>query len=206
MAGTTTESRNWTYLTVKSVAYGMFATGLALSVTHTYDLFHDTLGAASVSAAAVPVFIDGVQLIGRLARSHQFDEATRRLGKRAQLTGSAISLAANIIAGHAVGDKIAGAIFVLGYILMEAFAERMSPAATKAEQAKAAKSAAAAKAAATRAANKVKAAAEAQRKAEQAAARKAKREQAKAEQAEWDAMVKQVAPISPAPADTRAYL
>ena len=127
MAGTTTETRNYTYLTVKSVAYGMFGTGLALSVTHTYDLFHHTLGAATVTSAAVPVFIDGVQLIGRLARSPKCDAQTRRLGKWAQLTGATISLAANIIAGHAIGDKIAGAIFVLGYILMEAFAEKMRP-------------------------------------------------------------------------------
>jgi hypothetical protein len=70
----TTEHRNLTYPIVKGIAYGMFGAGLALSVTHIYDLFHSTLGASTLTAAAVPVFIDGLQLIGRLSRSHQFAE------------------------------------------------------------------------------------------------------------------------------------
>jgi hypothetical protein len=157
MATTTTEPRNLTYPIVKGIAYGMFAGGLGLSVTHIFDLFHSTLGASVVTAAAVPVFVDGLQLIGRLARSHKFDASTRKIGLWVQVLGALLSLIANVVAGHSAGDKIGGAIFVFGYIFMEWFADRLRPVATVVETAAAKRSAAAQKAAATRAANKAKA-------------------------------------------------
>jgi hypothetical protein len=208
-------TKNATYLIGKSVAYGMFGTGLALSVTHIYDLFHSTLGAGVVTAAAVPMFVDGLQLIGRMARSHQFAESTRRTGFWVQLLGAAISLAANIIAGHSLGDKIAGAIFVIGYIGMEAFADKLRPveqdvkavAETLAATKKAAASASAKKAAATRRAN---AAAKARTEAERKERAKLSRLAKQAEQKNWDAMVETAAaaPVSPAPVayEQAAYL
>lgn len=171
----TTERRNPTYLIVKGIAYGMFGAGLALSVTHIYDLFHSTLGASTLTAAAVPVFIDGLQLIGRLSRSHQFAESTRRTGLWVQGFGALISLIANVVAGHSLGDKIGGAIFVVGYIFMEWFADRLRPATVDAQAEAAAKQAAAiAKGKATRAANKAKAAQQAKARTDRAAARKAR--------------------------------
>lgn len=171
----TTEHRNLTYPIVKGIAYGMFGAGLALSVTHIYDLFHSTLGASTLTAAAVPVFIDGLQLIGRLSRSHQFAESTRRTGLWVQGFGALVSLIANVVAGHSLGDKIGGAIFVVGYIFMEWFADRLRPVAIDAQAAAAAKQATAiAKGKATRAANKAKTAQQAKARADRAAARKAR--------------------------------
>lgn len=208
-------TRNATYLIGKSIAYGMFGTGLALSVTHIYDLFHSTLGAGVVTAAAVPMFVDGLQLMGRLARSHQFAESTRRIGFWVQMIGATISLAANVIAGHALGDKIAGAIFVIGYIGMEVFADKLRPVEQDAAQiemaaqakAKADASDRAKKAAATRKVN-------AARKAEQEAARKERakltRLAKQAEREQWDEIVADAgnAPVSPAPVayERAAYL
>lgn len=190
MATKTTE-KNWTYGIVKSVAYGMFGAGLALSVTHIYDLFHSTLGASVMTAAAVPVFVDGLQLIGRLSRSHQFAQSTRRTGLWVQGFGALVSLIANVVAGHSAGDKIGGAIFVIGYIFMEWFADRMRPVAQDAQVQQqtataaksAARSAAAKKAAATRAANKAK----------------ATRKPRAPRKAETWAEITAAAPVSPAP-------
>ena len=161
---TTTETADRVVTTIKAVAYTMFATGVTLSVTHIVDFFHSTLGAAMLTACAMPLFIDGFQIVGRLLRLDRFSDETNAVGWKLQLLGAAASLAANIIAGHTRGDKIAGAILVIGYITIEAVADRIkarkATVAAVAAQALAAKrSAAAQKAVATRAANKAVAAA-----------------------------------------------
>jgi hypothetical protein len=151
---------------IRAVAYLLFALGLALSVKHIFELFHNTLHASIITAAAVPLFIDGFQLVGRIIRGHEFSIKTRRTGAVLQGFGAIVSLAANIVAGPTVGEKIAGAIFVIGYITIEAVAERIRPASDDTKAADAAKRAAARQAAAaTRAANKAaKDAADAERK------------------------------------------
>lgn len=214
-ANTTTTAktpRNWTYLTVKSIAYGAFAAGLGLSVQHTFDFFHTTLHTQFVSALFVPAFIDGAQLIGRLIQGDSFTAKTNKVGRWLQGIGAALSLAANLIAGHTIGDKISGAIFVIGYIAFEMIAHAIRPvtedaaviAVTQAAAKSATRSAAAQKAAATRKANAAaKAQAEADRK-ERARLNRA------AKQAEQDAFAKATipAPVSPAPFDydTIAYV
>lgn len=196
---------NTTYRTVKGIAYGMFGTGLALSVTHIYDLFHGVLGSAALTAAAMPLFIDGLQVIGKLMRGESFASETRKVGFRVQVLGALLSLVANVISGHALGDKIAGVVLVGGYILAEKLAEAIRPVqadvqviaqATQAAKS-ATRSAAAQKAAATRKAN-------AARKAQQEADRKDRARLARlARQAEIDslndAFTGPTAPVSPAP-------
>lgn len=156
---TTTTAKSKTVTVVRAAAYGMFAAGLGLSVTHTIDFFHHTLGAGLVSAIAAPIFIDGIQVIGKLGRSTQFAEATRKTGFKVQMFGAILSLIANVIAGPTVGDKILGVIFVGGYMFAEWFAEALRPATDDVATELAAKrAAAAAKAAATRKANALAAA------------------------------------------------
>lgn len=167
MATKTTAKSSKTAGSVRAAAYGMFALGLGLSVTHTVDFFHTTLGAGIVSAIAAPVFIDGIQIIGKLGRSRQFAEATRKTGFKVQMFGAILSLIANVIAGPTVGDKILGVVFVGGYIFAEWFAENLKPASDDhAAEVAAKRAAAAAKAQATRKAN-------AQAAAEVAAAKQA---------------------------------
>lgn len=191
------------FTAIKTIAYGMFVLGLGLSVYHTVIFFHEVLGAALISAIAAPIFIDGVQIIGKLARGRQFARKTRRLGLHVQLFGAVLSLAANVVGGHSWGDKILGVVFVGGYIGMEIFAELMRPAtddaaeasAQAAAQLKAQRSAAAQKAAATKKSNAAKAATKATaakaRSARQASTRKAKDDAAQ---------------ITSLAQDTRAYL
>lgn len=113
---------------VKGIAYTIFALGLGLSIFHIFDYFYSTLHAALASALAMPVFIDGVQIFGRIIRGADFSRRTRTAGWIVQGIGAAASLAANLIAGTTIGDKISGAAFVAGYILLEAIAELIRPA------------------------------------------------------------------------------
>jgi hypothetical protein len=135
---------------IRAVAYLLFALGLALSVKHIFELFHNTLHASIITAAAVPLFIDGFQLVGRIIRGHEFSKKTRNTGAWLQGFGAIVSLAANIVAGPTVGEKIAGAIFVIGYITIEAVADRIRPASDDTKEADAAKRAATRKAAAAK--------------------------------------------------------
>lgn len=177
MAAKTTTTETTTdpvVTTIKCVAYAMFAIGVGLSITHIFEFFHHTLGAATLTAAAMPIFIDGFQIVGRLLRLERFATSTNAVGWRLQLLGATASLAANLIAGQTKGDKIAGAILVIGYITIEAVAdaiksrkqEQAEQAVAEAAAAQAAKNA---KAAQTRAANKAKKEAEAQARRERAA-------------------------------------
>lgn len=178
---TQTAAANRTYLLVKSTAYLMFALGLVLSITHIYGLFRGW-GAGVVTAAAVPVFIDGFQLVGRALRGESFASEIRKTGLWLQMFGAAVSLFANVYAGQNKGEKIAGAIFVIGYITIEAVGEKIRPASDD-SAAKAAAAAAAAQQAAAQAA----AAAAAKAAADKAAA------EAAAKQAEIDAAAKAAA-------------
>ncbi len=201
---TTTTATSKTVTGIKVAAYGMFALGLGLSVTHTVHFFHDTLGAALVSAIAAPVFIDGIQVIGKLARGTQFAQRTRSIGFWVQMLGALLSLIANVVAGPTVGDKILGVVFVGGYMFAEWFAEHLKPASDDAAaqaaaaeaQAKAERSERARKAAETRKANAANAKTTAAAKAKATTARKARTRQAKADAA-------QVAQLAD---DARAYL
>ena len=153
MATTTTPARNRTYTAAKAIALGLFGLGLGLSVSHIYGLFV-LLGASAVTAAAMPFFIDGVALLGRLARSDKFAAKTRSTGLKVQVVAGTLSLIANVWAGETTGDKLGGVVAVVGYVFAEWFAEQLKPAEAELAQVKApTRSAAAAKAAATRKAN-----------------------------------------------------
>lgn len=196
MATTTAATRNWTYLAGRTIAAGFLLGALAASYTHIVHLFN-MLGLHGWQAWAAPVFVDGFAMLGRLARSTQFAEQTRRTGLRVQIIATSVSFIANVVAGETWGARIFGAMVVVGYVVAELLSERMIPAPTKVEQVKAGRSAAATRAAATRAANKAKA-------DQQAAARKERAKLARlAKQAERDALEAQLAapaaPISPAP-------
>jgi hypothetical protein len=201
---TTTTATSKSVIGIKVAAYGMFALGLGLSVTHTVHFFHDTLGAALVSAIAAPVFIDGIQVIGKLARSAQFAQSTRSTGFKVQMFGALLSLIANVVAGPTAGDKILGVVFVGGYMFAEAFAERLHPASDDAAaraaaaeaQAKAERSERARRAAATKKANASNAKATKAAAAKAGTARRARTRQAKEDAAQFAGLAD----------DARAYL
>lgn len=172
MTAKATAPKNTTHMIAKSIALGLFGLGLGLSVSHIYGGFI-MLGTATVTAAAMPFFIDGVALLGRLARSDKFAASTRKTGLKVQIVAGTISLIANVVAGETWGDKIAGVFIVGGYVFAEWFADHLKPAEADVQRARAtARSNGSVQAAATRKANAAARKAEAEAQAVAAAAKR----------------------------------
>lgn len=200
-------TRNWRYLLVMLVVRGLYMPGaLAISFGHILDAGH-MLGLTGWQAWTAPFFIDGFALIGMVMRGRNFDPATRRFGLQLQAVAGLGSLAANIAAGHTIGERIYGALVVAGLVVAELAGERVH-AGRRAELAAAAKRAAARESAAARAARKVEqqiaAAAAAEKRAAAAERRRVAREVADLEAS----FAAAAAPVSPAPlpGEAAAYL
>jgi hypothetical protein len=153
-------NRNWTYLLVTAIVRLYMLGALAISFSH-------IITAASLlqlhgwQAYTTPFFIDGFAVLGMIGRSHRFEQTTRRSGFRLQMAAGALSFACNIFAGHTVGERLYGALVVVGFVVSEWYGAKLAPAApvapaqpTDAELLAAKRSAAAVKAAATRKANR----------------------------------------------------
>lgn len=152
-------NRNWTYLTVTAIVRLYMLGALAISFSH-------IITAASLlqlhgwQAYTTPFFIDGFAVLGMIGRSHRFEQATRRSGFRLQMAAGALSFACNIFAGHTVGERLYGALVVVGFVVSEWYGAKLAPAVivtvepTDAELLAAKRSASARQAAATRKANR----------------------------------------------------
>lgn len=150
--------RNWTHITATAVVLLFAAGALAISFTHVIELAHRT-GVTGWQAWAAPFFVDGFMLLGRLGMSRKFDDATNRIGRRMMTAGALLSLAANVGVGTTVGQRVFGALVVIGFLVGEWYAGKLAPAPAvtaqlAADTAAAKRSAAARKGAATRAAKK----------------------------------------------------
>lgn len=154
--------RNWTHITATVIVLAFALGALAISFTHVIELAH-RYGVTGWQAAAAPFFVDGFMLLGRLGMSRRFDSATNRIGRRMMTAGALLSLAANIGVGVTVGQRVFGALVVIGFLVSEWYAGKLAPApvvVTETAEEIAVRelaekrSAAAKKAAATRAANR----------------------------------------------------
>lgn len=67
----------------------------------------------------VPVFIDGVAILGLIGRTGKLGDKAKRFAPALILPAGALSLAANVFAGKTLGDKIFGALVVAGFMLVE---------------------------------------------------------------------------------------
>jgi hypothetical protein len=150
-------NRNWTYTLVTAIVRLYMLGALAISFSH-------IITAASLlqlhgwQAYTTPFFIDGFAVLGMIGRSHRFETSTRRSGFRLQMAAGALSFACNIFAGHTIGERLYGALVVVGFVAAEWYGAKLAPAApaqpTDVEVLAAKRSAAAAKGAATRKANR----------------------------------------------------
>lgn len=165
-------ARNWTLIAATVIVYVYLVSTLALSVTNIVG-FAAALGASGMLAHAAPLFVDGLFLMGKLLSNPRLGEECNRYGFKLMCVGGALSLIANVFHGHTAGDRVVGALLVLGFVLVEHGATllgRVSAARRAARTAiDPARSAAAVKAAATRKAN-----ADRQRRNERKAAREMK--------------------------------
>lgn len=159
--------RNWTYLIAVTLVYAFLLAAAAGSFLHIVETSHK-LG-LDWEAWTVPFLIDGIALMGKLGRSNRFAAKTQRAGMRLMLFGGTLSLAANVYAGDNAGQRAYGVLLVVGFLVVEWYAGKLSPAPVAApvevdEETRARRSAAAQKAAATRKANAQAAAAKAKRR------------------------------------------
>lgn len=155
-------ARNWTLIAATVIVYGYLLSTLALSVSNIVG-FAGQLGASDLLSYAAPMFVDGLFLMGKLLSNPRLGAECNRYGFKLMLVGGALSLTANVAHGHTAGDRIIGALLVLGFVLVEHGATllgRVSAARREARNAPdPARAEAARKAAATRKANAERAAA-----------------------------------------------
>lgn len=126
----TKPSTNWTYLIALTITRAFMLGAAAISFTHIVTTSH-LLGLGGFQALTTPFAIDGFATLGMLGRSRRFAETTRRAGLRIAIGAGALSLAANVYAGHTIGERIYGVIVVAAFIAAEQYADRMAPAAAE---------------------------------------------------------------------------
>jgi hypothetical protein len=131
-----------------------------VSATHIVETA-GKLGVDGWQRYAAVALIDFVAIVGKLSMHPSFTPAFRTSGFRLLMAGGVLSLAANIYAGHNLGQKAFGALTVGVFMLLEHHATKAGKTAvappaepTVDLELKARRSEAARKAAATRAANK----------------------------------------------------
>jgi hypothetical protein len=186
-----TITENPTYAAAKTGAYAYLGFALYQSFSHIVDL---SVRYGSSSPWASPLLVDSLMLLGRLIRSPKMTKRARRVGLGLQVFGALASLAANILAGETVGDRVQGAAVIIGFLIVEWVVEQ-------------ARTAAAQKAAATRKANadakKAAAAKTAETRRATAERKRLEREIAAVEAAaNGETVTTSVAPVSPAPMRT----
>lgn len=104
-------------------AYMLLAVGL--SFTHIAELF--TVLGSTWQAWLAPLLIDGLWLLGQLGRSAKFTPSTRKAGGRLVLAAGSVSLACNVLAGNSVGDRLIGAIVLVGFAACEWYSAKLRP-------------------------------------------------------------------------------
>jgi signal transduction histidine kinase len=189
--------RDWTYLTVKVVVRVFMVAVLVISFKHIINLC-TAYQVTTWQAWTAPAFVDGFVLLGIVGGQARFASETRRMALRLRIGATLVSLAANVLAGHTVGDRVYGGAVVAAFLVAEWFSLHMKAAPTAAEikavEQAATRKAAQAKATATRKAN---AAAEAARK-EAAAERRRLARALKDTEEMTKTFAETIAPISPA--------
>lgn len=186
-----TGRRNWTYIAVCVIVRAYMLGALAISFRHIITAA-DLLALHGWQAWTVPFAVDGFAVLGMIGRSARFAPATQRTGLRLQAGAGLVSLAANIYAGHTLGERLYGALIVSAFIVAEWYAGKLAPAVVQTASTR--RSEAAKRAAVTKKAN---AAAEAERKAAAAERRRQARLTREAERMAAG-YVPANAPVSPA--------
>lgn len=119
--------RNWTYGIACTLVYGFLAAAAVGSFNNIVGLAHD-LGVSPGHAWTTPFLVDGIALMGKLLRSRHLAKTAHRAGLRLMIFGGVLSLTANVLHGHTLGDQIWGALLVVGFIVVERASDHLVPA------------------------------------------------------------------------------
>jgi hypothetical protein len=113
----TRTTRDAVLTTINVVVWLFMLTAIAFSTSHIIETSH-RLG-LTFEAFAVPVFVDGIALVGKLSMLPRFSRRFRRSGLKLLMFGGILSLAANVYAGHTIGQKAFGVLVVAGFMILE---------------------------------------------------------------------------------------
>lgn len=142
--------------TINVVVWGFMVAAAALSSTHIVESGQH-LG-LDWESWTLPMFVDGIAVVGKVSMLPRFSPAFRKSGFRLLMLGGSLSLAANVYAGHNLGQRLFGVLVVAGFMALESHATKASRSVAIAapdepevnDELKAKRSASAKKAAATR--------------------------------------------------------
>jgi hypothetical protein len=156
MNSTTKPNRDRALSAINIVVWGFMVAAAALSSTHIVETGQH-LG-LDWESWTLPLFVDGIAVVGKVSMLPRFSPAFRKSGFRLLMLGGSLSLAANVYAGHTLGQRLFGVLVVAGFMALEAHATKGSRSVAIAaptepevdEELKAKRSASAKKAAATR--------------------------------------------------------
>ena len=123
---TSKTARNWTYLTVAGIVRLYMIGALAISFGHIIAAAH-LLHLDGWQSYTVPFAVDGFAVLGMIGRSARFAESTQRTGLRLQAVAGLASLAANVYAGHTLGERLYGALIVTAFVAAEWYAGSSAP-------------------------------------------------------------------------------
>lgn len=130
------KAKTWIYRIAAIIVNGYLLGAAAGSFINIVELAGD-IGVHGWHKWTAPLLVDGFVAMGKLLRSRALNEAAHRFGTWLMAIGGILSLTANIVHGHTLGERIFGGLLVAGYLLMERAAEVMgiAPEAREAEPA-----------------------------------------------------------------------
>jgi len=117
-------TRDKALTTINVVIWVFLIAAAAISFSHIVESGYH-LGLAKESWTA-PMFIDGIAVVGKVSMLPRFSQAFRRSGFRLLMLGGSLSLAANVYAGHNLGQRMFGVLVVAGFMALESHATKAS--------------------------------------------------------------------------------
>lgn len=137
MNATATTRRFSLYTVVSIIVNGFMLMAAGISYSHIVQT-SVRLGIADWQAYIVPLFIDGLAVLGMIGRSDAMAAqlrarnrteaeiaAVKSFGFKLQFGAGALSLAANFYAGETLGAQLLGILIVGGFVITEKYAEKL---------------------------------------------------------------------------------
>lgn len=134
---TTTAPKSRLYSIVSIIVNAFMLMAALISFSHIITT-SARLGVTSWQTYLVPLFVDGLAVLGMIGRSEAMARqlaargltaeqiaAVKRFAFWLQLTAGLVSLAANFYAGETLGDRLFGLLVVAGFVVTEKYSEKL---------------------------------------------------------------------------------
>jgi hypothetical protein len=115
-----------TFRIVKSLVLLQYAGAMVMSFMHIVSIGQRY--GLTWEAYVAPLLIDGFMILGAIGRSERFAEATRKTGLKLMAGAGIVSLICNVMAGHNIGQRVFGALVVVGALTAEWYGAKLDKA------------------------------------------------------------------------------